>query len=69
MKSTIIMPDRVIQVKENPVLVSNMLEFKAIEKYKAKHPELSLNDAAIQWIDRNAAAWRAKHPMEILTGR
>jgi hypothetical protein len=66
--STIILPNRIIQVKSNPVLVSNMLEIKAIEKYKARHPNLSMNQAAIQWIDKNAATWRAKHPLQILSG-
>ena len=66
----ILSPNRVIQVKSNPVLVSNLLELKAIEKYKARHPEMSMNDAAIKWIDRNAAAWRSKHPLQqILSGR
>jgi hypothetical protein len=68
MSTTIILPDRIIQVKSNPVLASNMLELKAIEKYKAQHPALSMNDAAIQWIDKNAATWRAKHPLQILSG-
>jgi hypothetical protein len=70
MPSTIILPNRIIQVKHNPVLASNLLELRAIEKYKAKHPSMSMNDAAIQWIDKNAAAWRAKHPLQqILAGR
>lgn len=62
--STIILPNKVIQVKSNPVLVSNLLELKAIEQYKARHPELSMNAAAIQWINKNAATWRSKHPLQ-----
>ena len=69
MSTTLISPTRAIQVKVNPVLVSNLLELKAIERYKARHPDMSMNDAAIRWIDKNAAAWRAKHPQQILSGR
>ena len=66
MSTIILSPNRVIQVKSNPVLVSNLLELKAIEKYKARHPEMSMNDAAIKWIDHNAASWRSKHPLKII---
>jgi hypothetical protein len=68
MSTITLLPTRIIQVK-NPVLVSNLIELKEIVRYKDKHPELSMNDAAIRWINKNAAAWRAKHPMEILTRR
>jgi hypothetical protein len=68
MNTIILPPNRIIQVK-NPVLASNLLELKAIERYKARHPELSMNDAAIRWIDKNAAAWRAKHPLQQIAGR
>jgi len=68
MKAHIItLPKKIIQVKANPVLVSNLMELKAIESYQHQHPDMSMNAAAIQWIDRNAAKWRAKHPMDILT--
>jgi hypothetical protein len=68
MSPIILTPNRVIQVKSNPVLVSNLLELKSIEKYHCQHPDMSMNDAAIQWIDKNAAKWRAKHPMEVING-
>lgn len=64
--SIIITPDRAIQVKDNPVLVSNLMELKAIEHYHHRHPEKSMNDAAIEWINKNAATWRSKHPSTII---
>lgn len=69
MKSSIILTSRAIQVRANPVLASNMLELKAIESYHQKHPGMSLNDAAVQWINKNAAAWRVKHPLQQISGR
>jgi hypothetical protein len=42
-----------------------MLELKQIEAYHKSHPELTINQAAYQWIDGNAVAWRAKHPLTI----
>ena len=63
--ATINLPNKVqiYQVKD-PILTSNLLELKAIEKYKSLHPELSMNAAAIKWIDKNAATWRFKHPLQ-----
>ncbi len=61
--SIILLPKKVLFQVKNPVLVSNMLELKAIEKYRVKHPEMSMNAAAIQWIKDHAAAWRSKHPL------
>jgi hypothetical protein len=54
----------IYQVK-NPVLTSNLLELKAIEEFRGQHPELSMNAAAIRWIDRNAATWRSKLNQEV----
>ena len=51
---------KLIEVKA-PILVSNILELKEIEGYKEKHPNLSMNEAAIQWIDHSAASWRANY--------
>jgi hypothetical protein len=66
MKSPIIInANKIIQVR-NPVLVSNLLELKAIEKYHQRHPNKTLNEAATEWIDQNAASWRAKHPNTLL---
>jgi hypothetical protein len=49
-----------VQVK-NTVLESNLLELKAIERYQHKHPSMSINQAAITWINQNAARWRKRH--------
>jgi hypothetical protein len=54
----------VVQVK-NDVLVSNTLQLREIERYAARHPELSMNDAAVRWIARNSAKWRRKHTLAL----
>ena len=58
-------PKKIVEIK-NPLLVSNMIELDAIKKYKGKHPDLTMNEAATQWINRYAATWRARHPLEII---
>ena len=65
MKNIIILNSRKLIEIKNPILTSNMLELKEIEGYKKKHPNLSMNDAAIQWIDQSAASWRVKYPLNI----
>jgi hypothetical protein len=57
-------PPRVIQVK-NTLIHSNLLQLKEIEKYQRQHSSMSMEQAAVQWIDKNAAQWRAKHPLAI----
>jgi hypothetical protein len=64
MSTIILAPNKIVQVKYSAVRVSNLLELKAIEKYKAQHPELSMNAAAKKWI-----AWRSKHPLQQISGR
>jgi hypothetical protein len=68
MKADLIIPHQakttIIQVK-NELVISNGLQLKEIEKYHQKHPQISMNEAAIQWIDKNAAAFRKKHPLSL----
>lgn len=55
---------QLIQVK-NDLITSNLLQIKEIEKFRNKRPDLSMNEAAIQWINHNAVTWRRKHPLAI----
>ena len=61
----LILPDHtIIQIKE-PVLVSNLLELKEIEKFQHRHPSMNMEQAAMKWINKNAAAWRQNyHPIQ-----
>jgi len=52
----------VVEVK-NTLIASNMLEVKRIEEYQHRHSGLTINQAAQQWIARNAASWRRRHPL------
>ncbi|MBE3144244.1 MAG: hypothetical protein IMZ61_10025 [Planctomycetes bacterium] len=49
-----------VQVK-NTVLQSNLLEIQAIERYQHKHPTMNMEQAAMTWIEKNAARWRKQH--------
>jgi hypothetical protein len=52
----------IVQVK-NTVLETNQLELKEIEKYQHQHPTMSMEAAAMSWIDKNAAQWRHKYTL------
>jgi hypothetical protein len=55
-----------IQVKPSvDVLKSNLQQLHEIELYHVRNPQLSINEAAIQWIDNNAKDWRTTHPLSI----
>jgi hypothetical protein len=55
----------IVQIK-NTVLESNLLEVKAIEHYQHLHPSLTVEEAAMTWIARNAARWRRHHPLLVV---
>jgi hypothetical protein len=56
---------QIATVKSNADLItSNLLQLREIERYQ-KRTGLSMNDAAIKWIDRHALRWRIKHPLSI----
>ena len=50
---------------KNDLLNSNLLQLREIEKFKRRHPNITIDQAAMVWIDKNAASWRAKHPLAI----
>lgn len=49
----------------NDLVVSNLLQLREIEKYHKLHPDRSINQAAVEWIDRNSARWRGQHPLTL----
>jgi len=57
---------QIIQVnKSADVLRSNLQQLHEIELYHVRNPQLSINEAAIQWIDNNAKDWRTTHPLSL----
>ena len=54
-----------VVVVKNPLLKSNLLQLKEIAAYHYRNPHLTINDAAIKWIDQNAGQWRKKHPLAL----
>ena len=56
---------KVVEAVKNDLLTSNLLQLREIEKFKRRHPNITMDQAAMVWIDKNAAAWRSKHPLAI----
>lgn len=57
---------QIIQInRSSELLKSNLQQLHEIETYRVQNPNLSMNEAAIQWIASNAKEWRTAHPLNL----
>ena len=67
--SDLILPQRTQMIQVCPsskeVIASNLQQLKEIEAYQIQNPKMSMEQAAIEWIDSNAASWRNHNPLEV----